>query len=212
MRAFRQDSHTGPLIAWAALCVLTAAFLFFHAGKISDRVLRVEEIAAGAGLLVVGPVVLAVYLYRARHVWVGVDVPQGIVVSGRHLIPWDAIVRVERRRPRLRAKSGPVEIRKPPSPSLEAGGCLDAGCFAGLESLAIVGGLIALAAAAFVGFWLLFFVVVPAFLVPLLEVFAPFGDRIRVVPASGRPLVLRDLRGADEFMAALPRGVKVAES
>ena len=205
MREHRQDSHTGPLAAWAVLCVLTAFFLFHHAGRLSDRVLRLEEIAAGAGLLVVAPVVLAVYLYRARHVWVGVDVPLGIVVSGRHVIPWEAIVRVERRRPRLRSKSGPVEIQAPSVPSIDAPGCLD------LEGLAIVGGLLLLALAAIVAYWLVFVALIPAFVVPLLEIFAPFGDRIRIVTAAGRPLVLRDLRGADEFMARLPSAVQVVE-
>jgi hypothetical protein len=209
MREYRQDSHTGPLAAWTVLCVLTAVFLFAHANRISDRVLRIEEIAAGAGLLVLGPVILAVYLYRARHVWVGLDRPRGVVVSGRHVIPWESIVRVERRRPRLRKGSGPSEMGK----LGDIGpGCLDApGCFAGGSELgAIALGLMILVAALFV-LWLVLMIVVPLLIVPLLEIFAPFGDRIRIIPAQGRPLTLRDLRGADEFMANLPRGVQVVE-
>ncbi len=209
MREYRQDSHSAPLIAWALLCVWAAVFLFAHAGKITDRVLRLEEIAAGAGLLVVGPAALAVYLYRARHVWVGIDRPRGISVSGRALIPWEAIVRVERRRPRLRKKSGPAEMSKLGDLS---GGCIDVpGCGLELGELGVVALGVGILIAALFVLWLLVLVVIPLFVIPLLEIFAPFGERIRVVTATGRPLVLRDLRGADEFIANLPSGVQVVE-
>lgn len=199
MREYRQDAHSGPLSAWALLCVLSAVFLFAHAKRITDRVLRIEEIAAGAGLLVLGPAVLAVYLYRARHVRVEIDRPRGIVVSGRHLIPWQSILRVERRRPRLRRASGPAEMGKLAD--------LGTGCLASGGELGALAVGFALLIAGFFVLWLLLMVVVPLLVVPLLEVFAPFGDRIRVVTAAGRPLVLRDLRDADEFMANLPARV-----
>lgn len=203
MREYRQDSHTYPLVAWAVLCVLTAVYFFVHAGGVDDRGLGIGLIAAGAGLLVIGPLVLVVYLYRARHVWVGIDVPRGVVVSGRHVIPWEAIVRVERRRPRLRRASGPAQ----PAEMAE----VSEGCFSAAGDIAALFLVVVLLSLALVVAWLIWGVLVSLLVVPLLEVFAPFGDRIRIVPPAGRPLVLRDLRGADEFMAALPRTVRVVE-
>jgi hypothetical protein len=205
MRNYRQDSHTGPLVVWTLLCVGTAVFLFL---RISDRV---EAVVAGSGLLVVGPAVLSVYLYRARRVWVGVDPERGLVVSGEHVIPWTAILRVERRRPRLREKAGPAEGG--PMPDLtsglgEAPGCMRSGRGeAGAFILAFL-----LLAVASVVIWLIWMVLLPLLIIPLLEVFAPFGDRIRIVPSKGPILTLRDLRGADAFIANLPRGVQVVES
>lgn len=210
MREYRQDSHTGPLVAWALLCLAAAAFFFVHAGRITDRVLRLEEYAAAAGLLVLGPLVLAVYLYRARHVRVSIDRPRGLLVSGRDLIPWAAIVRVERRRPRLRKKSGPAEMSKLGDVS---GGCIDIpGCGLELGELGAVALGVAILIAALFVIWIFVLVVIPVFVIPLLEIFAPFGDRIRVITRKGRPLVLRDLRGADEFIAGLPTGLQVVDA
>jgi hypothetical protein len=159
-----------------------------------------EEIAAGMALLLLGPVALTVYLVRSNLVWVGVDPEQGVVVRGRHLIPWSEIVRVERRRPRLRKGSGPPEFPAPPWARNPAS-CLDpVGCggdlAAGALELAVV---FVLVLAFLVAFWLIFFVFIPLLVVPLLEVFAPFGDRVKIV-ARGRTLVLRDLSEADEFV------------
>jgi len=200
MREYRQDSHTWPLAAWTVLCVLTAVSFFAYAGGIDDRGLGFGLVAAGAGLLVIGPVVLVVYLYRARHVWVGVDVPQGVVVSGRHVIPWEAIVRVERRRPRLRRTSGPAQ----PAEMAE----VSEGCFAAADDIAALFLVVVLLSLTLLVAWLIWGVLISLLVVPLLEVFAPFGDRIRIVTTAGRPLVLRDLRGADEFMSKLPRGIQ----
>jgi hypothetical protein len=206
MREYRQDSHTAPLAAWTVLCLAAAAFFFVHAQRITNRVLAAEEVVAAAGLLVVGPIALAVYLYRARHVWVAIDQTRGLVVSGRRVIPWEAIVRVERRRPRLRKGSGPAEMGRVGDLSP---GCIDLpGCgVGGGEIGAAVLGILVVAVAAFFVLWLVVFVAIPLFVIPWLEVFAPFGDRIRIVLHDGRPLVLRDLRGADEFMMLLPASV-----
>jgi hypothetical protein len=69
-----------------------------------------------------------------------------------------------------------------------------------------VGILLALLAA----LWLLFFVFVPLLVVPILEVFAPFGDRIRI-QARNRRLVLRDLRDADEFLSRVAPHCRVIQ-
>src|SRR5688572_18134802 len=107
MKEYRQNSHTRSLIVWAVLCTVTALVLFVHSGKVVSRALKVEEILAGVALLIFGPAALTAYLLRARHVWVSVDHLRGIVVSGRRVIPWDDIRRVERKRPVFRKTSGP---------------------------------------------------------------------------------------------------------
>lgn len=200
MKEYRQDSHTAPLVVWAALCALTALFLLAHASRLVDRLLRTEEVLLAVALLIVGPMGLAVYLYRARHVWVSI-MPDGLLVSGRHLVPWSEVVRVERRHPRFRSKSGPVNMPDLSFGPLDVGD----GCFAlGGEwgGLAVALGLLIAALAAV---WLVFAVVVPLMLVPLLEIFAPFGDRVRIHRRHGRPITLRDLREADDFMRCLER-------
>jgi hypothetical protein len=193
MKEYRQSAHTFSLVFWAILCTATAIVLFVHSGKVVSRALKVEEILAGVALLIFGPAALTAYLLRARHVWVSVDQIRGIVVSGRRVIPWDDIRSVERRRPSFRKTTGPTEM-SPIGRSL--GGCVDPGCleFVGEFFVAVV-----LIFAAFVAIWLVFFVFVPLIVVPVLEVFAPLGDRFKIVTRKGT-LVLRDLREADDFM------------
>ena len=89
-----------------------------------------------------------------------------------------------------------------------SGGCVDGGCFLGIGEFAVAG-LILLAA--LFAIWLLCFVVIPLLLLPLLEVFAPFGDRIRIVTRRRGALVLRDLRDADEFVRRLSHHRPVVE-
>jgi hypothetical protein len=157
-------------------------------------------------LLILGPAALTVYLLRARKVWVSVDDSRGIVVSGRSVIAWEDILRVQRKRPSFRKGSGPAEVGtfEPDAVteglSSASGGCLDAGCFLGIGEFAVAGLILF---AALFAIWLLCFVVVPLLLLPLLEVFAPFGDRIRIVTRRRGALVLRDLRDADEFVRRL---------
>jgi hypothetical protein len=158
-----------------------------------SRALMIEEILAGVALLVFGPAALTAYLLRARHVWVSVDQIRGIVVSGRRVIPWDDIRTVERRRPAFRKSTGPVEV-SPIGRSMD--GCVDPGCLEFAGELVIA---VALIFAAFLAIWLVFFVIIPLIVIPVLEVFAPFGDRFRIVTRKGT-LVLRDLRDADDFM------------
>src|SRR6185295_3919836 len=105
MKEYRQNSHTGSLIFWAILCTATAVVLFLHSHKIVNRVLKIEEILGGVALLIFGPIALALYLIRARSVWVSVDHVRGLVVSGRRTIPWSDILRLERRRPSFRKTS-----------------------------------------------------------------------------------------------------------
>ncbi len=215
MKEHRQSSHISSLLFWAMLCTATAVVLLAHSRKILDREAALLEVAGSMALLMFGPVAFALYLIRARHVWVGVDEARGIVVSGRHVIPWEAIERVERRRPRLRKKSGPAEM---PSLKEAESGCTDwggCGCATGIGEL---GAAALILLAALVAFWLIFFVLIPLLLVPVLEVFAPFGDRITIRAGAcpepgrrGRKLVLRDLHDADDFVRAVSRRVAVHE-
>jgi len=200
MKEYRQNSHTGSLVFWAILCTATALVLFLHSNKVVSRALKVEEILAGTALLIFGPAALAVYLYRARHVWVSVDNVRGIVVSGRRVIPWDEIRTVERRRPLFRKTTGPTEITPIHEDAAKLAANLGCeGCIAGIAEAFI---LVALILAAFFAFWLVFFVVLPLIVIPVLEVFAPFGDRFKIVTRTGT-LVLRDLRDGDRFMQAV---------
>jgi hypothetical protein len=207
MKTWRQDAHTVPLLVWTALCVVVALVLLRHAPTVASRPLKAAEVAAGIGLLMVGPAVFAAYVWRARSVWVSIE-PDGLRISGRRVIPWSAVVRVRRKRPTFRKKSGPVELS--PVGDLNPGsGCVDLpGCF-DLEGALLGLAVVVLGAALLAAVWLVFFVLLPLLIVPLLEVLAPFGERFTVETASGRPLVLRDLRDADAFAAELSRRVPV---
>jgi hypothetical protein len=209
MKQYRQSAHDKSLIFWAILCTATAIVLFLHSGKVVSRALKVEEILAGVALLMFGPAALAVYLYRARHVWVSVDHVRGIVVSGRRVIPWDEIRSIERRRPSFRKTAGPAEIRSLHEDAAQIAsniGC--EGCIYGLAEVFIFS-LIILAAV--FAIWLLFFVIVPLIVIPVLEVFAPFGDRFKIVTRKGT-LVLRDLRDADGFQQQVEQRMRVVVS
>ena len=206
MKEYRQNSHSFSLVFWAILCTATAMVLFVHSHKVVSRALKVEEILTGVALLIFGPAALTAYLFRARHVWVSVDQLRGLVVSGRRMIPWEDIRSVERRRPSFRKTTGPTEIK--PINEDAAGlvaniGC--EGCVAGFAEFFIV---VLLLMAAFFAIWLLFFVLVPLIVIPVLEVFAPFGDRFKIVTRRGT-LVLRDLRDGDDFMRQLQQRIPV---
>lgn len=196
MREYRQDSHTRSLVIWTILCTLTAAVLFYHSHKVVSRALKAEEILAGVALLIFGPASLTVYLVRARRLYVAI-LEHGLAVGGRGVIPWSDVLQVTRLRPRFRKTSGPTEVSEFSPDSLpDAGGCAD-GCATGLgELLAVIGIVIA----ALFAIWVIVAVFVPLIVIPLLEVFAPFGDRITVTTRSSGRLVLRDLSDADEFM------------
>jgi hypothetical protein len=209
MKEYRQNSHTTSLVFWAVLCTATAIVLFIHSHKVVSRALKIEEILGGVALLIFGPAALAVYLYRARHVWVSVDHLRGIVVSGRRVIPWDEIRVVERRRPSFRKSTGPTEVSPLHEDATQLAtnlGC--EGCLYGFAEAFVVGLLIL---AAFFAIWLLFFVIVPLIVIPVLEVFAPFGDRFKIVTRRGT-LVLRDLREADEFQQQVEQRMRVVVS
>jgi hypothetical protein len=209
MKEYRQNSHTLSLSFWAVLCAAVATVLLVHSHKVVSRSLKVEEIAAGLGLLVVGPAALAVYLIRARRIWVGVDHLRGIIVGGTRTLLWDEILRVERRRPAFRRSSGPYRVPEAPGRGALQGasGCAEFGCLAGLGE--IFAGILLLIAAFYL-IWLVFAVLIPLLLLPVVEVFAPFGDRITIVTRRGS-LVLRDLRDADEFMSAVAQRRPVTE-
>jgi hypothetical protein len=209
MKEYRQNSHRGSLIFWAILCTATALVLFVHSGKVVSRALKVEEILGGVALLMFGPAALAVYLLRARQVWISVDNVRGLVMSGRRVIPWEEIQRIERKRPTFRKSTGPAEITPLHEDAAQFAsnvGC--EGCFVGVAELFIV---VILILAAFLAIWLLFFVFVPLIVIPVLEVFAPFGDRFKIVTRRGT-LVLRDLREADEFQQQVEQRMRVIVS
>jgi hypothetical protein len=183
--------------------VIAALVLLRHAPSVTSRPLTAGEVLAGISLLMLAPAALAAYVWRARRVWVQVDPERGLILSGKGVIPWNAIRRVRRQRPRLRQKSGPVEVSANDLNVLDpAAGCLPVE--AGALGLALVVIAVALVVA-----WAIFFVFLPLIVVPVLEVFAPFGERFTIETTSGRPLVLRDLREAEAFVAELRPRVTV---
>jgi hypothetical protein len=210
VKSYRQNAHVLSLVAWSLLCAAAAGLLFYHSARIVSRPLHWMEIAGGAALLLLGPAAFVVYLLRANLVWVSVDPEEGIVVSGKRVIPWEEIERVERRRPKLRKKSGPAEaatLKESYSGCGDWGGC---GSVDG-EGALIVIGIVLVLLAAVVLFWLIAFVLVPLIIIPVLEVFAPLGDRITIV-AGRRGLLLRDLRDADAFLDEVrPRVPEIRE-
>lgn len=197
MKEYRQNSHTRSLAFWAVLCTATAVVLFVHSHKIVSRALRLEEILGGVALLIFGPVALAVYLIRARMLWASVDPERGVLVSGRRWVEWGDIYHIERRRPLFRKYSGPARVPAFDGDALTpaAWGCTDIGCGTGVGEFFAVA-LIFMAV--LVALWFICFVFVPLVVLPLLEVFVPFGDRIELVTRQGS-FVFRDLSDADEF-------------
>lgn len=213
MKRYRQNAHAVPLIVWAFLCAVTAWFLFHHSGTLLQRTATLTEIAAGVALLVLGPLSLVAYLLRARLAWVSVS-PEGIEVGKRGRIPWSKIERIERQRPRLRRSSGPAEMN---DVGKSVGIVVDSisgfdGCLVSIgEGILMVVFVVLLFLAAVVALWLIFFVILPLLIVPLLEIFIPIGDRIRIVLRSGKPVLLRDLREADAFVNEIRSKVEVRE-
>lgn len=206
MKEYHQNSHIFSLIFWAVLCTFTALFCFFHSHHLVSRALRLEEILVGVMFLVLGPAALVAYLVRARTVWVGLG-SDGLVVSGGRTIPWEEIREVKRRKPVLRRDSGPAKVSEFDANMMgNAGGCVDFGCFTGLGEFFI--GVLIVVAFAF-AVWVICFVFVPLIIIPVLEVFIPFGDLIRI-RTGRRTLVLRDLSDADEFMSKLGEHVRVS--
>jgi hypothetical protein len=208
MREYRQNAHVVSLSFWAMICLATAIFLFWHSGKILKRMPKTAEVAGGVALLMFGPVALTAYLLRANLVWVAVDPARGLLVRGRHLIPWEAIEKVTRRRPRLRKTTGPAQM---PGSATDLGlsGCAEPGCATGSGEGALAGlAILLLFAALLLAAWLVVFVFIPLVLIPALEVFAPLGDRF-TIEAAGRKLVLRDLRHGDQFAHDLSQRVRV---
>jgi hypothetical protein len=195
MKEYRQNSHAASLVFWAGLCTATAIVLFAHSHKVVSRALKTEEILGGVALLIFGPAALTAYLLRARHVWVSVDQIRGIVVSGRRVIAWDEIRSVERQLPWFRKSTGPAQVPSFSSNLLDGAGCADGCLIGGGELVAFLGILLA----AFFAIWMICVVFIPLVVLPVIEVFAPFGDRFKIKTRQGT-LVLRDLRDADEFM------------
>jgi hypothetical protein len=220
MKEYRQNAHVRSLVVWAVLCVVVAVILFDPSGKYLERELRWVEIVGGVLLLIVGPVGLAVYLIRVETHWVSVDSERGILVRGKRLIPWDEIVRIDRRRPRLRSSTGSAKIPefKFPFGEDEQGegtttGSGNSGCGngcvpseAGLLLLAIIIILLALLLA----IWLIFFVFIPLVIVPVIEVFSPWGSRVTIVRRKWKHnLLLLNLRDPDGFLAEIDSRVAI---
>jgi hypothetical protein len=208
MKEYRQNSHSYSLVFWALLCTATAVFIFIHSHHLISRRLRIEETLVGVMFLILGPAAMAAYLVRARAVWVSLAA-DGLVISGGRTIPWKEMREVSRRRPLLRKTTGPAQVAefKGADTIMDAsGGCINPGCLAGFGE--VIMGVLLIAAFA-VAVWLVFFVFVPLVILPVLEVFTPFGDVIKI-RMGRRTLVLRDLSDADEFMAKIGERVRVA--
>lgn len=209
MKEYRQNAHVVSLGFWAAICLTVALFLFHHSGTLLGRGPRLAEILGGVALLVFGPMGFAIYLLRANMVWVVVDPARGLLVRGRDLVPWEAIEKVTRRRPRLRRSTGPAQMQAVEGEGWEWAGCSEPGCSSGRGSgAANAGAAILIVVALGLAVWLIFFVILPLLIVPVLEVFAPLGDRF-TIETAGRTLVLRDLREGDEFSREIGKRVRV---
>lgn len=187
-------------MAWALLCVVAGGILVHRSAEIASRPLRLTQTVGGLGMLLLGPAALAVYLFRARTVWVVVDHTHGLRVRGLHLIPWDGIVRIEHRRPRLWRAHGTPPIRP-----MKTGGSVDAwelfwfGCLGNaMPGLALIG----LMLLAFGVFLVVSFLLLSVLVIPMLEVFTPLGDRVTIILRE-RSLVLRDLHNIEEFLREL---------
>jgi hypothetical protein len=207
MKEYRQNVHRYSLIFWAVLCTATAVFCFVQSHHLISRRLRIEETLAGVMFLILGPAALTAYEVRSRRVWVGLS-EEGLVISGQLTIPWEEIREVRRRRPLLRKSTGPAQVSgfDPSDIPASTGGCIDVGCFSSLSEIFIA--ILLVIAVAF-AVWVVVFVFIPLVVVPVLEVFVPFGDRIRI-RTRRRTLLLRDLSDADEFLAKLGRHVRVS--
>ena len=218
MKEYRQNAHVKSLVVWAVLCVAVAVVLFWQ------RELRWVEIVGGVVLLIIGPVGLAVYLIRVETHWVSVDPERGILVRGKRLIPWEEIVRIDRRRPRLRSSTGSAEIPEFKSPfgedeesegtskGEESGGTSrrsgnsgggNGGCVPPEAALLILAILLILSAL-LLAIWLIFFVFIPLVIVPVIEVFSPWGSRVTIVRRKWKQnLLLRNLQDPDGFLAEI---------
>ena len=215
MKEYRQNAHMKSLVVWAVLCVVVAVVLFWQ------RELHWVEIAGGVVLLIIGPVGLAVYLIRVETHWVSVDPERGILVRGKRLIPWEEIVRIDRRRPRLRSSTGSAEIPEFKSPfgedeesegtskGEESGGtsrgsgnsgdgCVDP------EAALLILAIFLILSALLLAIWLIFFVFIPLVIVPVIEVFSPWGSRVTIVRRKWKQnLLLRNLQDPDGFLAEI---------
>jgi hypothetical protein len=207
VKEYRQNVHRYSLLFWALLCTSTAVFCFVHSHHLISRRLRIEETLAGVLFLILGPAALTAYEVRSRLVWVSLS-DDGLVISGGRTIPWEEIREVQRRRPLLRSSAGPARSPgfDPGDLASSTGGCMDIGCFSSLSEIFIV--ILLIVAVAF-AVWVIAFVFIPLVIIPVLEVFVPFGDRIRI-RTGRRTLLLRDLSDADEFVAAIGKHVRVS--
>jgi hypothetical protein len=205
MKTWRQDLHVIPLGGWALLCIITAFAIFDHRHGRGLPPFRILELLVGVAILIVAPTVFAIYLWRARSVWVKLDPAKGLVLPGGGLIAWESIRRVRRKRPRFDRKKmtvprpPPREGQPPPREGID--GIVEMG-------LNLSGG-ISLAVFVITTAMTVVVTVTTLFLIPVLEVLTPFGERFTIETTSGRPLVLRDLRDADAFADELSRRVPV---
>jgi hypothetical protein len=206
---YRQDAHVASLSVWTLLCAGTATVLFIHSDRLLSRPLQIAEILGGFALLVLGPMALAVYLYRSRHVWVSVDRERGIRVGEKGFIAWQDIERIERRCPRLRSKAGPAEIPSLGDLTGKNSWCADVFLCMTQSGPLVLAFFLVLLALPF--FWAIFVVFIPLVIVPVVEVFAPLGDRLVITVREGRPLLLRDLRNADGFLTEVRGRLPVVE-
>lgn len=202
MKRYRQSEHLVPLGVWSGLCLCAAVFLVSRAPYVEGPG-RVACLLGALALLLFGPAALAVAIVRASLFWVAVDRERGIVLNGRAVVPWEEIVRVERR---------PSLLERFSKSNVSMKGCLGLGVLtvAMLNRKTVrysfTPFLVCLAIG--VGWFVLVFFLLPFLLIPVLEVFGPFAEKIVVVTRSGR-VVLGDLRESEEFVTSVRSRVPV---
>lgn len=198
MVTWRQDAHTFPLLFWTMLCVATGIILLDYSRHSPTTALGAGERILVVGLLMVAPAALAVYLWRARRVWVSIDPERGLWLPDRRLILWEKIRRVRWRRPLFRRRQHPqIEVERTGHGDSVLKTAFNAGAGMGLVAVLLK------------VTWAMLVSVTTLLLDPVIEVFTPFGERFMIETTSGRPLVLRDLRDADAFAEGLRLRVRV---
>ncbi|MBI2900880.1 MAG: hypothetical protein HYY17_11905 [Planctomycetes bacterium] len=195
---YRQDSHLLSLLSWFLFSTLCAGIYVYWRTQ-TNPPLRVVEIASIAVVLGVGLFSFVVYWLRSRTNWVVIDSEKGLVVSEREVISWSDLLRVERRTPVFRSSTGPLE-----APAWTRPRSTDGVDVAVDAAILLLGGRNRPGRGGCTGLLYLFAFVA---LMPILEVWLPFGDRITIHHRNGT-LVLRDLRGAGEFLDSIRRSVR----
>ena len=173
MRKFRPGATWFQFLIWTATLLVAGILFERHAlrGAENPWVFHVLFTAC----LVLGPVAFIAHLVRRHLVWVEI-IEEGLRLSGRRTIPWDAIEKIERRR-------GPFMTRGSIEDLSDSGGCLDLGpegCL-WVPVIIVAGGII-------------YFI-----FLPVLSLLSPWHPRVVLHLKDGSRIVYRDLDDDENF-------------